>query len=205
MLRRWPGVRCCYEAGPTGFGLYRYLVEREIDCAVVAPGRVPQRPAIVSRPIRAMRASWRGCSPVGCWSRSTFRLPNWRRRAIWCVRVRTRGWIGCAIGTGFRSSVCATALSLPGKSWGVTRRRWLSEQRFAVEAEQLTFDTYLHAVDLVEARIETLERAIRETAEQEPWRELVARALPARRRHADRTWAGSRDRRLRAASAPPRS
>src|SRR5256886_15674645 len=44
VLRRWPGVRCCYEAGPTGFGLQRYLVERGIDCAVVAPGLVPQRP-----------------------------------------------------------------------------------------------------------------------------------------------------------------
>ena len=22
-LRSWPGARCCYEAGPTGFGLYR--------------------------------------------------------------------------------------------------------------------------------------------------------------------------------------
>ena len=27
VLRRWPGVRCCYEAGPTGFGLQRHLVE----------------------------------------------------------------------------------------------------------------------------------------------------------------------------------
>src|SRR5213082_4259654 len=44
VLPRWPGVRCCYEAGPTGFGLYRHLVERGIDCAVVAPGLVPQRP-----------------------------------------------------------------------------------------------------------------------------------------------------------------
>src|SRR6266704_7225424 len=44
LLRRWPRVRCCYEAGPTGFGLYRHLVERGIDCAVVAPGLVPQRP-----------------------------------------------------------------------------------------------------------------------------------------------------------------
>jgi hypothetical protein len=43
-LRRWPGVRCCYEAGPTGFGLQRFLVERGIDCQVVAPGLVPQRP-----------------------------------------------------------------------------------------------------------------------------------------------------------------
>ena len=44
LLRRWPAVRCCYEAGPTGFGLYRHLVERGIDCVVVAPGLVPQRP-----------------------------------------------------------------------------------------------------------------------------------------------------------------
>src|SRR5262249_629339 len=44
LLRRWPAVRCCYEAGPTGFGLYRRLRERGIDCAVVAPGLVPQRP-----------------------------------------------------------------------------------------------------------------------------------------------------------------
>src|SRR6266571_1329133 len=44
VLRRWPTVRCCYEAGPTGFGLHRYLVERGIDCQVVAPGLVPQRP-----------------------------------------------------------------------------------------------------------------------------------------------------------------
>src|SRR6266511_6484913 len=44
LLRRWPGARCCYEAGPTGFGLYRHLVARGVDCAVVAPGLVPQRP-----------------------------------------------------------------------------------------------------------------------------------------------------------------
>ena len=44
LLQRWPAVRCCYEAGPTGFGLYRHLVEWGIECAVVAPGLVPQRP-----------------------------------------------------------------------------------------------------------------------------------------------------------------
>jgi transposase len=44
VLRRWPLVRCCYEAGPTGFGLQRHLVERGIECSVVAPGLVPQRP-----------------------------------------------------------------------------------------------------------------------------------------------------------------
>src|SRR3954464_11131337 len=38
--RRWPRVRCCYDVAPTGFGLYRHLVARVLDCDVVAPGLV---------------------------------------------------------------------------------------------------------------------------------------------------------------------
>jgi len=37
-LRAWPGARVCYQAGPTGFGLYRYLLAAGVDCEVVAPG-----------------------------------------------------------------------------------------------------------------------------------------------------------------------
>lgn len=66
-------------------------------------------------------------------------------------------------------------LMLPTSSWTLMRRKWLSEQRFEFPAQQQTFDAYVHTVDLVDARVEQLERAIRETAEQEPWRQLVAR------------------------------
>ena len=34
-------LRCCYEAGPTGFGLQRDLKAAGIDCIVVAPSMVP--------------------------------------------------------------------------------------------------------------------------------------------------------------------
>src|SRR5437667_6508139 len=64
---------------------------------------------------------------------------------------------------------------LPTTAWTITRRKWLSEQRLDYAAEQITFDAYLHTVDLVNARIEALERAIRVVAEQEPWKQLVAR------------------------------
>src|SRR2546430_15761139 len=64
-LRSWPVVRCCYEAGPTGFGLYRHLVERGIECAGVAPGLVPQRSGDRGKPIGGTRVSSRGCSPAG--------------------------------------------------------------------------------------------------------------------------------------------
>ena len=34
-------LRVCYEAGPTGFGLQRFLTEKRIDCMMVAPSLVP--------------------------------------------------------------------------------------------------------------------------------------------------------------------
>lgn len=40
-LRRLGRVRCCYEAGPMGFGLHRDLSAAGIDCIVVAPSLVP--------------------------------------------------------------------------------------------------------------------------------------------------------------------
>src|SRR5438128_11749778 len=149
-LRRWPRVRCCYEAGPTGFGLYRHLVDRGIDCSVVAPGLVPQRPGdrvktdprdarklarllaggllepihVPSRELEAARDLVRG--------REDARLDRMRDRhrlSKFCLR---QGRL------------------LPGLSWSVRRRKWLSEQRFEFAAQQVTFDAYLHTVDLVD-------------------------------------------------------
>src|SRR3954451_16243304 len=34
----------CYEAGPTGYGLYRQLVELGHECMVVAPSLIPRKP-----------------------------------------------------------------------------------------------------------------------------------------------------------------
>src|SRR5438552_16667475 len=62
VLRRWPGVRCCYEAGPTGFGLYRHLVERGIDSRWLRLGWCRGGRVIASRRTVVMRASSRGCS-----------------------------------------------------------------------------------------------------------------------------------------------
>jgi transposase len=37
-------VKCVYEAGPTGYSLYRTLTEAGYDCEVVAPSLTPQKP-----------------------------------------------------------------------------------------------------------------------------------------------------------------
>src|SRR5438874_10537563 len=175
VLRRWPVVRCCYEAGPTGFGLYRYLIERGIDCAVVAPGLVPQRPGdrikTDPRDARKLARLLAGglLAPIHVPSREL-------EAARDLVRAREDARLDRMRDRQRLSKFCLRhVLMLPTSSWTVARRKWLSEQRFEFVAQQRTFDTYVHAVDLVDARIEQLERALRETAEQEPWRALVAR------------------------------
>ena len=43
-VRRQGPVRCCYEAGPCGFELQRYLRAKEVPCEVIAPTLIPRRP-----------------------------------------------------------------------------------------------------------------------------------------------------------------
>jgi transposase len=174
VLRRWPVVRCCYEAGPTGFGLYRHLVERGIDCRVVAPGLVPQRPGdrvkTDSRDARKLARLLAGglLEPIHVPSREL-------EAARDLVRAREDARLDRMRDRHRLSKFCLRhGRLLPTSSWTIVRRKWLGEQRFEYPAEQITFNAYLHAVDLVDARIDQLERAIRETAEQGPWRELVA-------------------------------
>jgi transposase len=43
---RSPGpVRPCYEAGPTGFGLYRAAIAAGVSVEVIAPGKTPRDPS----------------------------------------------------------------------------------------------------------------------------------------------------------------
>jgi transposase len=172
-LRRWPRVRCCYEAGPTGFGLYRYLRGHGIECAVVAPGLVPQRPGdrvkTDPRDARKLARLFAGglLEPI--------HVPSPEFEAARdLVRAREDARLDRMRDRHRLSKFCLRhGRLLPTSSWTVVRRKWLGEQRFEFAAEQLTFDTYVHVVDLVDARIEALERAIRETAEHGPWSELV--------------------------------
>jgi transposase len=174
-LRCWPAVRCCYEAGPTGFGLYRRLTGRGIDCQVVAPGLVPQRPG--DRVKTDPRDARKLARLLAGGLLEPIHVPSPELEAARdLVRAREDARLDRMRDRHRLSKFCLRhGRLLPGSSWSVTRRIWLSQQRFEFAAEQLTFDTYLHALDLVDARIQALERAIAETAEQGPWRELVAR------------------------------
>ena len=175
VLRRWPGARCCYEAGPTGFGLYRHLSGRGIDCLVVAPGLVPRRPG--ERVKTDPRDARKLARLLAGGLLEPIYVPSPELEAARdLVRAREDARLDRMRDRHRLSKFCLRhGRMLPTSSWTVMRRKWLAEQRFDFAAQQQTFDTYVHAVGLVDARIEALERAIGEAAEQGPWRSLVAR------------------------------
>lgn len=39
-------VRCCYEAGPCGFALHRFLTAHGVNCEIIAPTLIPVALAI---------------------------------------------------------------------------------------------------------------------------------------------------------------
>jgi transposase len=42
--KRHGRLHFCYEAGPTGYGLYRQIVALGHECSVVAPSLIPRKP-----------------------------------------------------------------------------------------------------------------------------------------------------------------
>jgi hypothetical protein len=112
-LRRHGPLQCCYEAGPCGFELQRALTSHGVGCAVIAPALIPRRPAIGSRPIGGMRASW-PCSIGLAHSRPfTFRASRKRRRAISSAVAKTFAPICCGRSIDSRNVCCVTAGGLP--------------------------------------------------------------------------------------------
>jgi transposase len=58
---RYGRLQVCFEAGPTGYGLYRQIQELGHDCLVVAPALIRSGQASGSRRTGGMRSPWRGC------------------------------------------------------------------------------------------------------------------------------------------------
>jgi transposase len=174
-LGAWPGARVVYEAGPTGFGLYRHLVNAGVACEVVAPGLVPSRPGDRvktdkrdARKLAALHASGLLTaifvpSPELEALRDLVRA----REDARLDRMRARHRLG--------KFVLRHDRRMPTTCWGVTRRAWLGRQAFELPGQQQAFDDYLFAVDQLDRRIGVLEVEIARLAVDGPHAQLIAR------------------------------
>jgi transposase len=174
-LRRLGVEACCYEAGPTGYGLYRYLNERGLVCEVIAPGLVWRQPGdrikTDPRDARRLAAQYQGgmLRPIHVLSPEQEALRDLvrAREDARQDRMRARGRLG--------KFLLRQGRSMPTQSWSIQRRAWLGQQAFEAPAAQAAFDDYLTSVELVDRRIDTLERGLAEQALNGPYAELVAR------------------------------
>jgi transposase len=174
-LRRVGVIACCYEAGPTGFGLARHLGAVGIRCDVVAPGLVWRRPGdrvkTDPRDARRLAAQFAGgmleaifVPPVETEAlRDLVRAREDARHD----RMRARARLG--------KFLLRHGRVMPTRSWSVQRRAWIGQQRFDEATAQAALDDYVCAVDLVDRRIELLERHLAEAAANGPNAALVAR------------------------------
>ncbi len=164
-----------YEAGPTGFGLHRHLRAAGIACDVVAPGLVPVRAGdrVKTDPRDARkfaRLHAGGLLEAIC-------VPSVELEAV-CDLVRARE--GARIDRmrdrhRLSKFLLRHQRRMPFKSWGAGRRKWLGEQSFDQQAQQAAFGTYVQTLDLVDRRVEALDRQLAEVAERGEWAPLVAR------------------------------
>jgi transposase len=71
LASKYEKVRVCYEAGPTGYGLYRQIITLGHECTVVAPSMIPKKPGdrITTNPRDAVtlaRLARRCQRPINC-------------------------------------------------------------------------------------------------------------------------------------------
>ena len=150
-------VRCCYEAGPCGFALQRFLTAHDVPCEVIAPTLIPRRPGD--------------------------RIKTDRRDAVMLAKLHRAGeltavWVPDAAHEAMRDLIRAraTAVRVLGKArqhlqgfllrhgrvyagkkgWTLPYRRWLTMVRFDHPAQQVVLQDYIHSVYDAEERIARL-------------------------------------------------
>ena len=180
-LRRLGKVKCCYEAGPTGFGLHRDLTAAGIECVVVAPSLVP------------MMAGDR----VKTDRRDAVKLARFLRSGdlteIYVPDVATEAMRDLERARDDAKKAERVARHQLGKfllrhgrrwpkktTWSMRHLDWIRGQHFEHEAQQRVLEDYLKTVEDLSARVAKLTASIVELVETWSLRPLV-KALQALR------------------------
>jgi transposase len=154
-------LQVCYEAGPTGYGLYRQLLALGHACTVVAPSLIPRRPG------DRVKTNRRGAVSLARLLRAGELTAVWvpdegheARRDL--VRARE-----AAVEDLRRKRQAIASLPLkhgrvyPGrKTSGAMHRRWLQQQAFDHPAHEVLLEEMPLAERHARERLERIEAAI---------------------------------------------
>jgi transposase len=169
-------LRACYEAGPTGFGLYRAAQAALIDIAVVAPSKTPRASGdriksdrkdaeLLARLLLAgqLRAITVPSSEVEA------------ARHLCRAREQVRGDLMRCRHRVSKLLLLHGRVYAEPTTWNERHRRWLAGQRFDENAAELAYLDTLAAVDGLVARKRALDERLSRLAPEGEWAETVAR------------------------------
>src|SRR5215470_4573779 len=159
---KYERVTFCYEAGPTGYGLYRQIKSLGQDCIVAAPSLIPRkagdRVKTNRRDALSLAKLLRAGDLTAVW------VPDVRHEAM---RDLTRAREAAVEDlTAKRQQVSSLLLRLsrsyPGKrNWTRMHMNWLASQKLEHAEQRIAFEEMLLAIREAEARVARLEQAIR--------------------------------------------
>jgi transposase len=172
---RAPGpVRACYEAGPTGFGLYRAAGAAGIDCQVIAPSKTPRPSGDRNKSDRRdtdllLRQLMAGALTPAAVPSATLEAARDLARAREQIRadlMRCRHRL---------SKLVRHGRVWDRKAWTQAHRRWLSAQSFEQVNTELAFVDNLAACDGLTARKDALDERLSHIATDPEFWPLVSR------------------------------
>ena len=169
-------LRVCYEAGPTGFGLYRLLRSMGVACDVVAPSLVPRSPG------DRVKTDRRDCRRLARLHRAgeltTIRVPTEAEEAVRDL-CRARADV-VADRTRIRHRLSKFLLRHDriwrgGQAWTVNHEQWLLGQRFDQAALRTTYTHYRAMLTARDAELAAVEADLAYWYTHGPFTDAVAR------------------------------
>lgn len=176
-LRRRGPVQCCYEAGPCGFALKRYLATHKVPCDVIAPSLIPRRAGdrikTDRRDARQLAVLYRAgaLTPIHVPTeheeavRDLLRCREDAQTDLLRARHRLSKFL-------LRHDRRFTGAK---RAWGTKHREWLRGLRWPLRALTQTFEAYLRTVEEAETRVALLERELLDYVQAVPFAEPVRR------------------------------
>lgn len=156
-------LKVCYEAGPTGYPLHRLFLSLGVECDVIAPGLIPQKPG--DRVKTDKRDAERLAQLFRAGELTSVYIPTEEDEALRdLVRARED-----AKEDELRAKHRITKLLLRydirppaevGRNWSAKYRRWIITLKFQYAPLQLAFQEYLHHLTEIEERLKRLEEEI---------------------------------------------
>ena len=177
VTRVGPAVRCCYEAGPGGFELQRFLAVRQVACDVIAPALIPRRPGDRVKTDRRDAGHLAVLYRAG--TLTAVHIPTEQEEAA-------RDLLRC------REDIRADLLRARHRlskfllrhgrrftgtkqAWSKRHEMWLRAQRWPLPALSQTHGAYLRTMDEAVARLRSVEAELRELLTLEPLQSRVTR------------------------------